>query len=373
MAVAGVAAFWSYSHEDNELDSGGIVELAESLRREFALVTGETLTLFVDRTAIGWGDEWRRRIDGALAETTFFIPIITPRYFSRDECRRELLEFNAQAQSLGISELILPIRYAKVNDFTEQNADEAISLVARMQYVDWAQLRLKDSSSAEYRTAVNALASRLAEVANVITERQLSDEIKEAGSSESTEPGLAEIFDQISEILPEWIESMEDSQVNTAQFKATWLIYDERLKRAERSGPPSAKFAILQRLAVDELPIAERDLRIARTYAAKTIELDPLVLAAARIGAAHSSEKSIFADLHAGVKLSQKNRADELNRRTSQISASAWARQRAHVSRTMRKLADIWTLYDRTIVEANQIVDKWAEELEWLESTEGQS
>src|SRR5215208_356587 len=94
-------AFWSYAHEDNELDGGNVVQLAQRLREEYSLITGGALSVFVDRTEIEWGDQWRRRIDESLAETTFFIPVVTPRYFSRPECRRELLTFVGKAEALG--------------------------------------------------------------------------------------------------------------------------------------------------------------------------------------------------------------------------------------------------------------------------------
>lgn len=210
------------------------MELAENLRKEFALVTGEALALFIDRAGIGWGDEWRRRIDSALAETTFFIPIITPRYFTRSECRRELLDFTTHAQSLGVSELILPIRYAKVNDLTEQNPDEAIALVARMQYVDWTRTRLAGSSAPEYRVAINNLAVRLAEVATVIVETQLSEELQEANTSGDNEPGLVDLFNQVSRILPEWVDANNANEIIVAQFEATWKFIQIGLKR--RSG-----------------------------------------------------------------------------------------------------------------------------------------
>lgn len=47
MAASRVAAFWSYAHEDDELDGGGVLKLAERLRSEFALITGEDLTFLL--------------------------------------------------------------------------------------------------------------------------------------------------------------------------------------------------------------------------------------------------------------------------------------------------------------------------------------
>lgn len=371
MAVPQVAAFWSYAHEDDTLDRGGIVELAESLRNEFALVTGEDLVLFVDRTGVSWGDEWRRRIDGALAETTFFVPIITPRYFTRFECRRELLDFSTHAKSLGTDELILPIWYAKVNDFTEQNPDEAVALVARMQHIDWTKLRLAGASSSEYRAAVNSLATRLAEVASAIAETQLSEELQDAKNPEASELGLVELFDRINDILPVWTDALEASDVVQAQFIATWTVYSDRITKAERSSPPSAQFALLQRLAIDELPLAEKTLKISQEFAAKTIELDPLVLAAVRIGGVHLSDRAIFTDLNSAISRARGNISNNeaLSKIPAIISAADWAQKRAHISRAMNRLAQTWRLVDRAKGEANRIIIRWSEELKFLETS----
>jgi hypothetical protein len=153
--------FWSYAHEDDLLDGGNILQLSRLIMEEYNLLSGEPLNLFVDSNDIAWGQQWRERIDSSLAETTFFIPIITPRYFTRPECRRELLEFAAKAKMLGVEELLLPILYIEMRDLSAENPDEAIALVARTQYVGWHTNRLLDAGSQEYRIAVNALAQRL--------------------------------------------------------------------------------------------------------------------------------------------------------------------------------------------------------------------
>jgi hypothetical protein len=371
MTAAQVAAFWSYAHEDNELDGGGIVELAENLRREFALTTGEDLTLFIDRTAIEWGDEWRRRIDNALTETTFFIPIVTPRYFTRSECRRELLDFSAQAKSLGMSELILPIQYAKIGDFSEQNPDEAVALVARMQRVEWAQLRLAGSRSPEYRAAVNSLAVRLADLSNAIAEAQLSEELADAENSRGSEPGLMELFDQINQIFPEWKQSLEDYEVLDAQIQATLRVHIARIEKMERSSPASARFSMLQRLAIDQLPLAEKALKLCQAYAAKTIELDPLILAALRMGQTSSSARTLFSDTYSAITeaYSRFSREEELTEKGIYTLASEWTMKRAHISRAIGQLGHIYSLCDRAVYEANLIFIKWGEEVKQLESS----
>lgn len=368
MSAPEVAVFWSYSHEDDELDGGAVVKLAQALRNEFALVTGEALTMFVDRDGIAWGDEWRRRIANALAETTFFIPIVTPRYFTRTECRRELLEFSSQAQSLGISELILPILYAKVREFSEANSDEAVVLVARMQYVDWTELRLRASTASEYRIAVNTLAIRLAGLAEGIAHKQLSSELKEVRNPEENELGISELLEELGRILPSWVEAIEAVQVDMAQSDATFQVYKDRIRKAEMSGPASAVFALLQRLASDEMPIAERSLTMAQAYASKTIELDPLVVRAARFWTEYSSSHTLFTELQSAIMAAHENiqKNDGLAKNPRYILAREWTAERAHTSRAMRKLSRLFSLYTDTVKEANEIVESWTEQFQRL-------
>ncbi|WP_149030417.1 hypothetical protein [Kitasatospora sp. MBT66] len=74
------SGFWSYTHRDNDLDGGRILRLAEAIRNEFEIITGNELKVFVDSKSISWGDEWKLRIDTAIFGITFLIPVMTPRF-----------------------------------------------------------------------------------------------------------------------------------------------------------------------------------------------------------------------------------------------------------------------------------------------------
>jgi hypothetical protein len=152
-------------------------------------------------------DEWRRRIAEALAGTTFFIPIVTPRFFKSDECRRELVTFAMHAESLGVSELLLPLLYADVPNLSEDSEDEAVSLVARTQYERWTNLRLQDEQSEAYRQGVNRLAVKLMEIAESLAERP-TPALASAHSSEE-EPGLVDILADTEAAMPRWVEALE--------------------------------------------------------------------------------------------------------------------------------------------------------------------
>ena len=275
MVVSGAAGFWSYSHADNERDGHGLLRLAGRIQDEYALVTGEPLTLFIDRSDISWGDEWRRRIETALTETTFFIPVITPLYFKSQECRRELLAFIGQAQSLGAIELVLPILYVDVPGLSEDSSDEVIALIAKMQYVDWRELRLSTEDSTEYRRAINALATRLAEI-NSTYEQSSQQFIDDAGGAD--EAGILDLLGIVEEKLPDWQQSVDDDQTITKQLNVIEQVYVDRLKKAEMRGTTGPLLAVLRRFAQEAEPLVQRQLQCTKDYSATSIDLDPIIL-----------------------------------------------------------------------------------------------
>lgn len=145
--------------------------LAEDLRGEYQLLTGGPLDIFWDKDALAWGDDWRSEIETALSGATFFVPVLSATYFTRPECRRELLRFAEHANSRGVDELLLPVLYSPVQQLEDDSeaADEALRLVEARQWVDWRTLRLEERSSAAYRKGVHALASRLAQIMRNLT------------------------------------------------------------------------------------------------------------------------------------------------------------------------------------------------------------
>src|SRR5450432_4809967 len=112
MSASPYVGFWSYTRRDNELDKGGVAQLAQSISDEYELQTGEALEMFVDNRSITWGDEWQKNIDEALDNTVFLIAIITPLYLLSSACRQEFLNF---ARHLGVGKsrrVLLPIVYS---------------------------------------------------------------------------------------------------------------------------------------------------------------------------------------------------------------------------------------------------------------------
>jgi hypothetical protein len=357
-----VAGFWSYAHDDNELDGGAILNLAHLIMDEYNLLSGESLQLFIDRSDVSWGDEWRTRIDLALTRTTFFIPIITPRYFVREECRRELLEFAGKAKSLGVDELLLPILYALPQGFSGDNPDEAIALVARTHYVDWRAIRLQEASSREYRTQINALARRLQEIAERVAENQFRREIDTASGEDNGDDGIAELIEDISRLLPDWLDTVMGDKVNRAQMGATfdlYLLQISKLKRAKASA--SAILSAKIRSAKELLPLAERAQRDGRVYLSRSVQLDPLISALTRRVGDHPDTHELIQPIREAI-----NEAMVVIRQMDKPLGEPYSTifgDMKHAARIFQKCNAVFTDAGRLATEGNEIVRRWDAEL----------
>lgn len=370
MSDLGPAGFWSYAHADNEAENGAVLDLAARLKAEYSILTGEDLHLFIDRDSIAWGDQWRQRIEDALVQTTFFIPVITPRYFKRPECVRELLAFSGQAASLGVSELVLPILYAAVPAMSPESEVEPVALVARTQYVNWTSLRLADARSAEYRSAVSELAQRLVDIATAVGAKQVAQERQHVEpDSNSDEADLATLLGQINELLPDWYDAVLADKVVTAQHDATTDHHHQRMGKLRRSGsPPGALFAEVQRYVAEDLPLAERFDSLANVYLAKTMQLDPLVTAAVRLARQHPEVAPLLEELADSVReASNAIEASEISQRSpGYVSVRDWARRNAHSSRTMKEMLKAYDRAYDLAGQANEMVRGWQRDIDTL-------
>ena len=287
MSLTNTVGFWSYTHRDNDLDGGRIIRLAERLRDEYELLTGDELQIFIDKKDLSWGDEWKARIDDALIGTTFFIPIVTPKFFRSSECRRELILFADQAESLGVKELLLPLLYLDVPALHDESTeDEAVSKIKQTQYVNWTELRLEDEDSARYRREVNKLAKRLAEIASLVSQRPtvLLEESKSVEAEEEFPPGFYESMAEAEALLPEWqtiiVRIGELSrEIGEAMEKAT----AEVAVSDKRNGGFAGRLRVAKNLAATLSPVANEMESLSAQYSSTLVRVDPGVLTIIRL------------------------------------------------------------------------------------------
>jgi hypothetical protein len=382
MDTEAAAAFWSYAHIDNDSDNGRIVRLADDLRKEYRLLTGGELTLFLDRDVIQWGDNLREHIDQALAGTSFFIPIITPTFFKSEECRRELIAFSQEVKRLNVEALLLPVYYAEVPEFSAEGPikDELMQLVKDTKYEDWTNLRLEDPELSAYRKGVYGLARRLAEVVRELT-TALPHAPTESGTSESSpalpateeeEPGLLDLIAEGEEAMPKLTEIITDlgpalEDFTTAIEHAAEDIQSNNTKRGGATGG----LKILTRLAGTLKEPAERILDLGQRNTATLLKVDPAVNA--MIG-------QIEADPQAAMKIEGipeyikgirmvATRGRAATKSLSELSASA-----QEVGGTTRVLRPVFRDIQnglRGFVDAQAIYDEWERRLEAIDGLRG--
>jgi TIR domain len=162
-----LVGFFSYSREDDEDSYGGLSALRERIQRELRAQLGrsmKTFRLWQDKEAIAAGKLWETEIKTAVAQSVFFIPIVTPTVIHSPYCRFELESFLAREAELGRDDVVFPILYIRVpalEDEAQLKNDPILSIVAKRQYVDWREFRLRDINSTEVKAAVERFCANI--------------------------------------------------------------------------------------------------------------------------------------------------------------------------------------------------------------------
>ena len=142
MAEQKAAAFMSYVHSDDRY--GHVKNFHERLSHEVKTVVGSDFPIFRDTEDLKVGQNWARRIDEALDESLFFIPILTPSFFNSEYCRVELRRFLARERKLERDDLIIPVYFVDARVLNEEAlraGDDLALVIASRQYADWRNLR----------------------------------------------------------------------------------------------------------------------------------------------------------------------------------------------------------------------------------------
>jgi TIR domain-containing protein len=286
----GAGAFWSYTHLDDEAESNRIVQLAHDLKAQYGVLSGGELRLFLDKDELEWGDDLRAGIDKALADTTFFIPIVTPRYFQSDEGRRELIAFSEETKRLKVESLLLPIYYVDVPELSAHGepSDLAMRLVKEPKWEDWRSLALEDRSSSEYRKGVRRLAQRLADVVRELTEAppELTPPVRDispkpngsAAAADDEEPGLLELVAEGEEALPEWQRIVESISPEMEKLGTVATAAAEEIAKSDARGAgASGRLRVAIKLAEEMRPHADAILNLGQANANVLVKLDPAI------------------------------------------------------------------------------------------------
>ena len=161
-----LVGFFSYSREDDEDSGGKLSKLRERIQEELRLQLGRTrkdFRLWQDKTAIAHGKLWEDEIKSAIAESVFFIPIVTPTAVRSHHCKFEFDSFLAREKELGRRDLVFPILYIPVPALTGDRwrQDPLLAIIGSRQYEQWQDLRHLDASSTEVALRVEKFCANI--------------------------------------------------------------------------------------------------------------------------------------------------------------------------------------------------------------------
>ena len=164
-----LVGFFSYSRDDDIGSHGALSALRERIQHELRAQLGrsfKSFRLWQDKEAIAPGRLWASEITTGIAQSAFFVPIITPTVVKSPSCKFELDSFLAREQTLGRTDLVFPILYLSVpglEDEVQRLNDPVLSVIAKRQYVDWRELRYEDINATEVKKAVARFCSHIVE------------------------------------------------------------------------------------------------------------------------------------------------------------------------------------------------------------------
>jgi TIR domain len=157
-------AFLSYTRFNDQHDGGAISEFCRRLASAVQAVTGVPFEIFQDVGGIGIGERWPGKLDQMLDDARFFIPIITPSYFTSKPCREELEKFLLAEAECERNDLVLPIYYIEsevLEDDDLRAADPLARTLHERQRQDWRELRFEPFEAKEVRRALEGLAREI--------------------------------------------------------------------------------------------------------------------------------------------------------------------------------------------------------------------
>jgi TIR domain len=374
--VDGAGAFWSYVHDDDDAEGGRIVELGRDLGSQYGLITGGKLELFLDVDVLKWGDEWREEIEQAINAATFFVPIITPRYFSSEECRRELILFAREMARLGVPALLLPILYVPVADLdVGEPTDEAMKLVKARHWENWTELRFDDRASPTYRRAVARLAEKMAGtvvdietvVPTTVSPKPTlgSDHSLDPKQDDDDAPGFLELIAEGEEALPRWSAVVQDASPMMESLGKLAEDAAREMKASDaRGGGAAGRLKVAARMAAKMREPVDQILRLGEQYTKEVEAVDGALGAILGVLEEHSPSDSDeikqaeeFFDVVEEMSQSAAVTTEALKGLSSEWDSATKA------ARVLRPVARDLQRGLRAFVDAQAIYDDWTQRI----------
>ncbi|MEV7041886.1 toll/interleukin-1 receptor domain-containing protein [Amycolatopsis sp. NPDC051061] len=283
-----VQCFLSFTHEDDSF-LNFVTPLKNSLEKFCASAHGRKIEVFVDRESIGWGEDWRTKIQDGINAAMVFIPVISMNYFYESaDCREELTAFYAKANELGLTQLILPLIVLGHELITGQSDDANIRIIEKLQYLDIKDAVLAGSGTAEWRRAMAAVADKLIKAIRsaeaALEQLKKCDQLLLDGFAPDEDgPGLQEYKENLTKI-----GELLERQFDAISHSLDELAEEMRHVTGEVAGmTPEALKARVVRAADTIKPMAVKIQQVGTDFEATVAETDSTIRSYMRLMDSH--------------------------------------------------------------------------------------
>jgi TPR repeat protein len=173
-----LVGFYSYSREDDEDSGGALSALRAAIQRELRSQLGRsrrTFRLWQDIEAVAAGTLWEDEIKAAIAESVFFIPIVTPTAVNSKYCRMEFEAFLERERALSRTDLVFPLLYIRVPELeveAQWRVHPVLKIIGQRQYVNWRPHRNYPVTEVPVRHAIEAFCSTVADALRLTAPRR---------------------------------------------------------------------------------------------------------------------------------------------------------------------------------------------------------
>jgi hypothetical protein len=175
-----LVGFFSYSRRDDANSEGALTKLRARIQSELRLQLGRDFRLWQDTSAIADGAQWEDEIKKGIAESVFFIPMVTPSAVGSEHCRFEFESFLKREAALGRSNLIFPLIYVRVPALESEalwRQDDVLRVIGTRQYLDWQRFRHRSFSEFEVAEKIERFCANIVEA---LRQRSVPAEARQA-------------------------------------------------------------------------------------------------------------------------------------------------------------------------------------------------
>ena len=141
--------FWSYARLNDNNNQGRLSALRKIIEDAIAERRGRPIKVWQDANDIPSGSAWAKTIARTIGETTFFIPIVSPRFLESQYCLEEIKLFRRRMAELKRGDLIFPIHYVDVDQTRPEEIPfgNELTYLRELQWEDFRNQRFVDPGS----------------------------------------------------------------------------------------------------------------------------------------------------------------------------------------------------------------------------------